>query len=199
LRQALDEVGRLETSRDVRTLIGTLHTDLADALRDRGDYGAAEAEYEAGAAIAREQSNDRALAVSLGQLGTLALREGDFAKAEKRYRAVLGVFKRLGEPAQEATTWHQLGKVYSKARRFDLAERAYRESARIRETLGKPAGAAGTWDQLATMFAESGRSDLAEPWYRKALAAWQDDKDTVGESITLNNTSPACWQISRAG
>ena len=187
LRQAIAEAGMLESGDQVKRELGALYTELADVLRDRGDYAEARAAYESALGIDRELGDLRGAAVDEGQLGSLAYAQGDLAEAERRYREALSAFQRLREPQTEAVIWHQLGIVYAAAGHWEPAERAYRSSAEIKESSGNSAGAAQTWDQLAQMIKASGRPQEAEGWYRKALAVRRQSADPGGLAITLNN------------
>jgi tetratricopeptide (TPR) repeat protein len=171
LREGLEVTEKLEQSDEVKGLAGTLHTGLADALVDSGQYAEARKEYEAGLSIIEELGDLRSQGVIIGQLGTLAMEEGKLEEARARYRAVLGLFQQLREPASEANAWHQLGMVYQEARQWDEAERHYREAARIRKDRGDLAGAAQTWNQLAIVSEASGKPEAAEGWFRKAIEA----------------------------
>ncbi len=173
-QQALVIAQSLDTSPSIQKLIGTLHTDLADAFADGGDYAQAKTHYEQSLAIKKEIGGDtRGVAVVQGQLGTLAMAQGDLHDAEQRYQSALTLFASLNEPKMEATAWHQLGCLYGEAKSWQAAEQAYREAARIKEALGDTLGAANTWTNLAVLTAAQGKPDAAEQWYRKAIAAQQ--------------------------
>jgi tetratricopeptide (TPR) repeat protein len=186
-RQAVAVAQQLEASPGVRRQIAALQTDLADVLRDKGDYAGARAAYAAGLAIAEELGDLRQAAVGNGQLGTLELMQNDLPEAARRYREALTIFQQLKEPATEAIYWHQLGVVYQRARYWDAAERAYRESARLRESLGDLAGAARTWNDLANTTKSAGKPADAEGWYRKALAGSKGAGDQLNVSRALGN------------
>jgi tetratricopeptide (TPR) repeat protein len=187
LRQAIVEAGTLEPGEQVKRELGGLYGELADALRDRGDYTQARAAYESVLAIFREVGDLRSAAVAEGQLGTLARRQGELAEAERRYRQALSAFQRLGEPQMEAVAWHQLGIVYADAEHWEPAERAYRAAAELKEAGGNRTDAAGTWDQLAQMFKARGKPQEAEGWYRKALAVRRESVEPGELSSTLHN------------
>jgi tetratricopeptide (TPR) repeat protein len=177
-RSALAEADQLEAADGVNRQKGVLQSDLADVLRDMGDYAGAKAAYEASLVIDEELGGDeRGSAVTKGQLGTLALVQGNLAEAEQRYQEALATFQRLHEPASEAGVWHNLGMVYQEAQQWQAAEQAYRRSAELREALGDRLGAAKTWSQLAIVTELSGNPRDAEAWYRKALAAGRAEGD----------------------
>ncbi|MBD2505761.1 CHAT domain-containing protein [Nostoc muscorum FACHB-395] len=186
-RQGLAVSQQLEQSDDVKQLMGTLQTDLADVLRDMGDYGEARIAYEAGLVIQKEVGNLREAAVSNLQLGTLAMRQGNLPEAEQRYLEALTTFHQLNEPAKEATAWHQLGMVYEEDKQWGAAEDAYRKSAQIEESLGNLADAASTWGQLGNLNTLVGKLGEAEAWLRKALEQFQKFKNQASASQALSN------------
>jgi tetratricopeptide (TPR) repeat protein len=186
-KEAIAVCDRLEPSDWVKRHRGVLLTDMADALRNQGEYGEAREAYLAGLKVDEERNDPRGQGVTLGQLGTLAMDEGDLPEAVERHRAALALFRQLREPAMEAVAWHQLGMVFQKARQWDEAERHYRESARIEEELGNLAGAAQTWNHLAMVSKNAGKPDAAEMWYRKAIEGGRNTGERIGLSKRLNN------------
>ncbi|BAY29101.1 TPR domain protein [Nostoc carneum NIES-2107] len=186
-RQGLAVAQQLEQSNDVKNLMGTLQTGLADALSKMGNYGEARIAYEAGLAIYKEISDLSGAAASNFQLGILARRQGNLPEAEQRYLEALTTFQQLNEPASEAAAWHQLGIVYEEDKQWDAAENAYREAARINESQGNLADAASTWGQLGNLNLSVGKPGEAEAWYRKALKQYQKLENQANASLVLNN------------
>jgi len=200
-RQELVELVQLEQNEQVvrrqidvgwtvRRQTGVAWTDLADVLRDQGSYMEAKAASQAGLEIMKELSDNRGVAVLIGQLGTLAYFQGELDGAAEQYREALSLLKSLNEPISEAVIWHRLAMVYQDAKNWEAAEHAYRESARLKENQGVLAGSVGTcssWDQLAQVCEATGRKAEAEQWYSKALAARRTADDRPGIARTLSN------------
>ncbi len=186
-RQSIAVTEQLEPSDQIKRHRGLLRTDLADALRDQGQYAEARAQYELGLEIDKELNDLRGQGVTLGQLGTLALEEGDLADAVKRCHEALALFQRLREPASEAGFQHQLGRAFEEARQWEQAEHHYRESARLEEQHGNLAGAAPTWNQLAIVNVSAGKPEAAETWYRKAIDGGRQTGDILPTSKALSN------------
>ncbi len=186
-RQALTETEHLEQNEDVKKLRGTLHTDLADALRHQGKYTEARKQYELGLEIDKELNDQRSQGVTLIQLGSLAKNEGDLQDALKRYRKALKLFQQLGEPEVEAVAHHQLGMVFDELERLDHAETHYRESARLKVLQGNLVGAAKTWNCLAILCETAGNPEAAETWFRMAIDAGRTTEDNVLLSTCLSN------------
>uniref|UniRef100_UPI0040561692 tetratricopeptide repeat protein n=1 Tax=Candidatus Electrothrix sp. TaxID=2170559 RepID=UPI0040561692 len=189
-RQELEELAQLEQSDGVRRQTGLAWTDLADVLRDQGEYSGAKEAYQAGLEISEELGDKRDIAVSKGQLGTLALKQGELTEAEKLCKEAIALFHSIGEPGSEAIYWHQLGRVYQEAEQWEDAEQAYRQAARLFENLGGGDGkikAGASWGQLAQVCKATGRPAEAKQWYGKALAACRAADDRPGMAITLNN------------
>jgi tetratricopeptide (TPR) repeat protein len=186
-RQGLTLAQQLEPSDTVKRQKGVLQINLADVLRDVGNYGEARIAYETALTIFREQNDDRAIGAVEGQLGTLAMLQGNFTEAARRNCEALLIFQQLNQPAMEAVAWHQLGIVYEKAKQWDAAEQAYREAARIHESQGNLTYASQTWNQLGTLNQIAGKSEEAEAWYRKAIDGGKTAGDKLGVSKRLNN------------
>jgi tetratricopeptide (TPR) repeat protein len=186
-RHGLAVAEKLEPSEGVKRHKGILHADLANVLMNKGDFEEAKKAYEAALVIAKEQDDDRQIAVVKGQLGSLAMNQNKLQEAAERYREALAIFQRLNEPEVEAVAHHQLGMVYERAKQWDAAEQAYRESARIEESQGNLVGAAQTWNQLAIVNTGTGKFEAAEAWYRKAIEGGKTAGDKVGVSKRLNN------------
>jgi tetratricopeptide (TPR) repeat protein len=186
-RQELAVLAQLEQSDGVKRLTGAAHSDLADVLRDIGQYGEARKEYEAALEIDRALGDERGAAVDLGQLGTLALRQGDLAEARRRYLDALNAFRAIAEPQMEAVAWHQLGAVAQEAKDWAEAERCYKESLALEERYGDMAGAARTCNQLAIVAERAGRPDEAERWYKRAIEGFKDTGQTRYEATASSN------------
>jgi len=184
VREALDVLGTLAPSDGVKSLRGTLRSDLGDALRASGQYDAARKAYETALKIGEELNDLRGQGVDLGRMAALALTEGKLEEALTRGQAALRIFQRLHEPEMEAAAWHQLGRVYCEMRQTGEAERHYLEAARISEKRERPAAAAHTWIQLAVVAEQAGNSAAAEQWCLKAVAVAQH----------LDPASPDIWQ-----
>jgi len=189
-RDAITILEQLEQTDLVKRQRGVYLTELADALVGQGRYAGARKAYNDGLEVVEELGDLRAQGVSLGQLGTLAMREGKLNEALDRHRAALALFQQLQEPAVEAGAWHNLGIVFEEARQWDEAERHYRESARIREQQGLLGGtnrAAATWGSLAIVSEHAGRPEAAEMWYRKTIEGGRKTDDRVGLAKSLSN------------
>ena len=187
LREALAVAGQLEQTDGVKKQASAVQTELADVLRDMGQFAEARATYEASLASAQELGHDRGEAVTEIQLGTLELRQGNLAEAARRYQEALQKFQQLQEPATEAVVWHQLGMTYQEAQQWEAAEGAYREAARLHESQGSLVRAAETWCNLAVVNKGAGKLQASEAWYRKAIAGAKAAGDRLQESRSLNN------------
>jgi len=187
-RQSLAIAKQLEQSKNVKRAKGLLHADLANVLMIKRDFEEARKFSESALIIAKEQEDDRQIAVVEANLGTLAMEQNNLQEAAERYREALAIFQQLNEPKSEAVAYHQLGMVYAKAQQWDAAEQAYRESARIQESQGSLGGETWqTWNQLAMINEDTGKFEAAEAWYRKAIEGGKKVGDTVNVAGMLNN------------
>jgi len=177
-QQALAELDQLKPSYSIVREKGIVHTDLADALTNSGQFESAQQHYEQSLAIANQHSDHRQIALVNGQLGSFALLQGDLAEAERRYQDSILKFQQLNESIHEAIYAHQLGMVYQYAQQWEAAETMYRRAAHIREAQGQLQSAAKTWNNLAMVTASMGKWTEAEAWYRKAIEGFKNSGDS---------------------
>jgi len=164
-QQGLNVAQQLESSIQHQRLIYQLHSHLADAYTDNGDYNQAKSYYD----VIKGINDVRGEAVRQQALGSLAIEQGDLEEAEKCYRKALEMANLLNEPTSKATILHLLGRVYQEAKAWTQAEKTYRESADISEAHSDLAAAAMAWHELAMVTEAQGKWETAERWYCKAI------------------------------
>lgn len=185
--QELDELTKLDPNDRVKRLFGTVQGDLADVLRDIGDYEAARKAYEASLDNDQELGDQRGVAVAYTQLGTLSMIEGKFSEAEALYKSALGTFQTLDENDHKAIIWHQLGNLYQKTQQWQQAESAYRTAAQLKESQGNWHDVIKTWICLANVIAAAGKLEESENWSHKAIAAAKLIGDNFLIQTSVNN------------
>ncbi|MCA0353988.1 MAG: tetratricopeptide repeat protein [Chloroflexi bacterium] len=162
-----------------------LLTEFADCQRDQGQFAQAKNYYEQALEINKILDDQRGQAVSLGQLGNLALRQRQYAEATQKYDAALTIYQKLNEPSGEAIIYHQLGVVSQEQKDWSNAEQYYRQSLAIEESLRNNLGAAQTCNQLAIVTKSAGKPNEAEDWFKRALRT--PDLPAFEKATTLNN------------
>lgn len=130
-REALAVLGSLAPSDGVRSLRGTLRSELGDSFRALGQYADARKAFEAALTIAEESGDVRAQAIELERLGAVASAEGQLEEAVTRHRAALALCRQLHDPAIEAGALHHLAGALRQRGEEEEAEQHYREAARI--------------------------------------------------------------------
>lgn len=165
---AMDYAGTLEQSETVRKSVATLHIYLASMMRNLGEYVQARQNYEKAKEIFQDLKDYVGTAVTLGQLGTLALVQNDFPEARRLHKEALKIFHRLGEAKNEAVAWHQLG-VVELTENWEEAERCFHESLKIKERLEDLEGQASTCNMLGVAAQDASRPGDAERWLKRAI------------------------------
>ncbi len=195
-RRALAVFKRLgATNNTAHQMLGRGHTDLGDCLTAVGRFDEAQQVYEEGLRISKSINDYRAVGVTQGQLGFLALRRGDLDEARQSYQEALQTFRAMGEPQVEAGIWHQLGVVAQEERNWEEAERCYREAVRIREQIRDLPELAKSFNQLGIVSRHAGRPADSERWYLRA----QKIKDQIAphDASTLNNLAGLYLMLDR--
>ena len=166
------------TSSEAARLAGRLRLDEAE-----GTYRTILTWTQALAPGPAQQKN---LAVTYHQLGTIAAERGRLDEAEDWYRKSLAIDIELADKAGIASTYHQLGVVAQYRGRPDEAEDWYRKSLAIKEEYGGRPSIAISYHQLGMVAQHRGRLDEAEDWYRKSLAIDIELADKAGIASTYH-------------
>jgi len=187
-------------NRNRRILHANLQSDLGDVFSGQGQYAQAQACYEQALQEHRAVKDTHNEAVTLAQLGYLALLQEDYPQARSRYLQALEQFRAMGDPTRQADIWHQLGIVAQQQRAWAEAERCYRQSLALEERIGDIAGAADTCNQLAIVAVGAGRPAEAEGWYKGALERIERvEPGGMSHARYLNNLADLLVDEVRAG
>jgi tetratricopeptide (TPR) repeat protein len=186
-RRAIALAGKLEQTEIVKSQTAAYHVDLADTLRDSGQYTEARQEYEIGLKIVTETDDKRSIGVVTELLGTLALQLGDLKDARTRYLTALSLYQQIGEDHAAAIAWHQLGRVAQEARDWDEAEKYYKQAAQINERTQDLPKLASNYNQLGRVAGSAGRPQEAERWYLRAIELGEKLGDVKGLAARFGN------------
>jgi len=173
-------------------------TEQGDCLRTLGHYDSAVAVYEDAILRAEQASDQRAVAVAKGQLGTVRLEQRRFGDALDAYKEASEIFFRLNEPGSVATSWHQIGRVHHAAGRPVLAEKAYNNALAIDVQLNDQAGQSKTLGELGNLYLDAlQQPEQAEKFYRRALEIKCAIGDALGEGQEWNNLAISLLHLNR--
>lgn len=132
-----------------------LAVERADILEHTGivryrrrDYDAALALFE-GSLKLRGESNQYALAGTLGNIGLVRMSKGDLPEAEALFTRSLAISRRLGDDLPTAASVNRLGLVAQRQGRLEKAAARFEESLKLFRSLGDRRGEAGSLRHLA--------------------------------------------------
>ena len=153
---------------DRRVLEKALHggTVLARSL---GDHESSNDRVEALIALAREEGDREALALSLKELGNLAYVKGDHAAAMSAYEESLTHVRAIDDRHGIAAVLHNLGSVVLGQADYGRARQLYQESLSLERELGDRTGEAITLNGLGTAARAQGDDAAAASYHEEAL------------------------------
>ena len=178
---------------------GSLY-ELGDCCRALGKLEEAAQYYEQAGQESTQEGNQRGVAVSKGQLGTVRMLQQRYPEALAAYQEAREMFTRLNEPFSVATIWHQTGMVHAAMQAWAEAEAAYRESLKVNTSLGNKPGEAMTLIQLGNLFNRRGRWEEAVAHYRKATKLHlllKDQASQASEGLVCNNLADTLVNLGR--
>ena len=155
----------------------TLLFHVSEALENKGDYDQAEMMARKCSELREEVCGEKDLDTlrSLGNLGTMLLRQGKSEEAENIYRQALNGFEELlgKEDYETLLTVSSLGLVLRNRGKYEAAEILHRRAlSGFEKILGEEHPSTLTSiENLATVLADQGKYEAAEDLHRKALKA----------------------------
>ena len=155
---------------------------LASLDRLRGEWDAAERQYERVLTAARDASLRTLAAAALDRLGTLAVRRGDYATAESRYEESLSLRRATDDRVGVSASLNNLGLV-AYGRNDQAAAAAYfRQGLEIDREIGDRTGAAQGLYNVAMVEMDRGDYQAALDRCREALSIREAVDDTRGRA-----------------
>jgi tetratricopeptide (TPR) repeat protein len=172
--------------------------EQGDCLRELGRYEEAAAAYQESIRRSDQLGDQRDVAVSKGQLGTVRLLQRRYNDAMDAYQEASKIFSRLNEPGTVATIWHQIGMVHDEEGRPVAAEEAYNQSLAIEVRLSNQAGQARTLAHLGNLYRNAlQRPEQAAGFYQRAADIYDGLGDRVKEAKTLSGLALALLSSNR--
>jgi tetratricopeptide (TPR) repeat protein len=181
--QVLADAGNISAEGMVSTAI----SESGDCLSDLGRLDEAASAYQE--AIKRDEKlkDQRGIAVSKGNLGTVRMLQQQYAEALEIFAEARNMFQSLGEPRTVAIFWHQIGMVHRRAGQYEQAERAYRQSLAIMVQQKNLSGEAISMTELGNLYNNMGRLEEAVRCYRQAADIHVKLQDQRYEGMDRNN------------
>ena len=137
------------------------------------------------------------VAVSYHQLGTVALRRGRLDEAADWYARSLAIMEELGYRPGMADSYHQLGLAAYLRGRLDEAADWLNKALAIEDQLGDRQGMALTYHALGLTAGGKGRLDEAADWFNKALAIEEEVGNLSGMSRMYHQLGAAAQERGR--
>lgn len=168
-------------------MYSTTITEIGNCLRDLGRLDKAAATYEESIKLDQKSGNQRGLAVTQIQLGTIRFYQKRYKEALDIFLQALEVFTELNEPGTVAVIWHQIGMVHRETGHYDNSEEAYRQSLSIESQYKNVSGEAGTLNELGNLYDAMGRLEDAVTYYRQARDIYIKLQDKYNEAHIRSN------------
>ncbi len=135
---------------------GAIH-NIANLLRDRGDFEGARKQYERALAVHSEAGNQRGIVLALTNLGGIELQEGDYVKAQQLLQEVVKISREVQDRLGEGRGLANLGSTLRDQGKLSEARQALAEALERFRAIGNVVGEAGARTSLAATWLDLGR------------------------------------------
>jgi tetratricopeptide (TPR) repeat protein len=172
-------------------------TREATALIALGRFDDADAAYQEAIRCNEKLENQRGVAISKGQLGTVRLLQERYDEALEIYTEVRDIFASLEETKSVGILWHQIGMAHRSIGQYEQAERAYRQSLVINVQQKNRAGEASSLGELGNLYYVMGRLDEAVQCYRQAAVIRVELQAQRSEGLVRSNLANTLIKLQR--
>jgi serine/threonine protein kinase/Tfp pilus assembly protein PilF len=197
VREVLDQSSKkIEQSfRNQPEVRAAIHSTIGNTYRALGDYDEALPHLNEALTINRDAQGESsaAVAINLGDLGSLQWEKGKYEEAEPLFRQSLRLSRgsRGERDPAVATAMNNLGLLLKSEGKYTEAESLYRTSLEIRRGALRPndPDIMVSLSNLASLLQAEGKYAEAESLYRECLAARRENlaPDHPDVAVSLNN------------
>jgi tetratricopeptide (TPR) repeat protein len=170
---------------------------LSFALEAAGEHEEAEALARHGLELLAGSSDERQLAISLGNQAVQHQLAGRMKEAERGYRRALELSERVGDLHNAATVSCNLGTLWVAQGRFLEAAPFIERGMSLHEKIGNRAGAAHAALSMADLRSSEGDSLAAIELQRRAIAQFHAAGNRYLEGVALGNMGNEEMTIGR--
>ena len=171
-----------ETARRAKALNGA-----AALAHEQGDFATARSLHQQALPVFRALGNQRGIAASLANQGTLVCGQGDYAAAVTLLQESLSIQRELDHTSGMAQTLQSLGNVHLLQSEYVQAQGCYAESLSLFRALGDRRGAAFLMECFGNLAYLRGAWDVAETHFQEGLALRQELGDQHGIALSLGS------------
>lgn len=135
---------------------GAIH-NIANLLRDRGDFAGARKQYDRALELHREAGNQRGIVLALTNLGGIELQEGDYVRAQQLLQQVVKISRQVHDRLGEGRGLTNLGSALRDQGKLREARLALTQALQRFHAIGNIVGEAGARTSLAATWLDLGR------------------------------------------
>jgi tetratricopeptide (TPR) repeat protein len=172
--------------------------DLADALRNDGDYKQALALAENALQIVEKNNNQREVATCHGLCASILMAEGRYDEADARYEKALLIGRLTGDQELEGTTLQHRGSLALHREQYPRATIFYQQALRHFQAADNHRAMMQTYNSLGVVEQNSGRLAEARTWIEKAHQMAVELKDQDGIGRAAHNIGVVCQLEGKA-
>jgi|GEM_PF-194705 len=186
-----------EGNTDAARMIAVAITESADCMTALGRLDEAAVAYEEAIKQIEQLGDNRQVALSTFQLGTVRMLQQRYGEALAIYAEARELFAALGEPRTVAAAWHQIGMVHQDTGQHEQAEWAYRQALALSVQQQDRAGEADSLGELGNLYDAMGRLEEAVTFYRQAADIRVKLRDLSNEGTDRSNLADTLIKLRR--
>jgi tetratricopeptide (TPR) repeat protein len=117
-----------------------------------GKYAEALSAYNASLLLRRELNEQKGIASSLNNIGTIYEHQGNYPEALKFYFSSLKIKETLGDKKSIANTYNNIGNVYNAQKNYTLSIKNHITALKLRQEVGDQNGIASSYNNIGNVY-----------------------------------------------
>lgn len=176
---------------------GTAYRRLGRCLRRVGRYDSAMDHMRRGHDLFVRARDDRGVAATLDDMGSVHWLRGAFGQALDFHRQALSLRRALGDRRSIALSLANIGRVHCDSGSFRAAVAQFREALDIRRDIGDIIGVVQSLGDLASVHLAVGHPQLAQELLSEAQGLAKTTADKLALAEVLSKMGEACTALGK--
>jgi tetratricopeptide (TPR) repeat protein len=192
--RAAEKAGDCAKTNSDRGREAAAHRLWGSALREKGDYEAAKAQFEQGRDLALAAQSDLVWARCLHELGAIAYFKSNFVEARISWQKILEMYRQKDDRRGQALALRSLGIVANQVGDFTAAHKSTSEALDLARTVGDRQEESRCLTTLANTARHEGDLTGAQRYYEQSLGMYQQLGNRAWEGLGLMNLGYVIWE-----
>lgn len=180
-----------------KSVLGSIHTNLAANYYKRGDFEMAIRHFDSSLEAFSAVHNSKGLAHTYGYLASIMSDMGDRDRAIEHYRKAEGLFIEIKDMQMLAVTYDAMGGTFCAQKKYAEGLAKFQDALRIIDSMRLEELYPSIFMNMGVAYKGLGEKDKALGYFLRALGLFRGNGDMAGRSVLLTNIGELYLDMGR--